>query len=172
MFPSQARPVRQVKSDFPGLSFTDVGRQLGKMCVRKLITPCRVHLKDQQCMYLRLAPLLKFCACGVGRWRELDAATKKEYEDRATAAKDAYLAEKRAWLEQHASQTASGATGAAFAAVPATALASIPAATPVVIASAFSVPEMMSPPLDSDSMPLHVPVPEDSQTESFSGVRS
>lgn len=32
-------------------------------------------------------------------WREMDAETKKGYEDRATEAKDKYMAEKKAWLE-------------------------------------------------------------------------
>ncbi|EKX38267.1 hypothetical protein GUITHDRAFT_115609 [Guillardia theta CCMP2712] len=35
-------------------------------------------------------------------WREMDPAVRKEYEDRATAAKDRYLEEKKIWLAQRA----------------------------------------------------------------------
>lgn len=61
MFSNQLR--EQVKSENPGISFTDIGRKLGEM------------------------------------WREMEPETKKGYEDRATEAKDKYMAEKKAWLE-------------------------------------------------------------------------
>mmetsp|Transcript_39063 Transcript_39063/g.92139 ORF Transcript_39063/g.92139 Transcript_39063/m.92139 type:complete len:142 (-) Transcript_39063:141-566(-) len=35
-------------------------------------------------------------------WREMDPAVRKDYEDRATAAKDRYLEEKKIWLAQRA----------------------------------------------------------------------
>lgn len=37
-------------------------------------------------------------------WREMDPNIRKDYEDRATAAKDRYLEEKKAWLAQRAAQ--------------------------------------------------------------------
>ena len=36
-------------------------------------------------------------------WREMDPNVRKDYEDRATAAKDRYLEEKKLWLAQRAS---------------------------------------------------------------------
>lgn len=61
MFSNQMR--EQVKTDNPGISFTDIGRKLGEM------------------------------------WREMDAEMKKGFEDRATEAKDKYMAEKKVWLD-------------------------------------------------------------------------
>ena len=38
-------------------------------------------------------------------WREMDPETKKGWEERATIAKDAYLEQKRRWLEERSLQT-------------------------------------------------------------------
>jgi len=42
-------------------------------------------------------------------WREMDPTVRKEWEDRATAAKDEYLEAKKIWLAQRAAGMAAGA---------------------------------------------------------------
>jgi structure-specific recognition protein 1 len=45
-------------------------------------------------------------------WREMDPALKKQWEERATIAKDQYLAAKKRWLEERSMQTGLFSAGA------------------------------------------------------------